>query len=117
MGLFPASCSAPVEKEVRAALHLWWSTAQRTCNEISLDKATYFAIYKLLFKALAKEVGDKYDEEEALECAEEDFANDSPDGQALPREAFLDSLVIARSPSEPLSRGRCGEHAGPANLF
>ena len=79
-------------KEVRAALHLWWSTILRTTAGTSLDKPSYLAVYRLLFKALAKESGDKYDEEEALECAEEDWANDSADGESVPREAFLGSL-------------------------
>ena len=87
------------DKDVRQALHLWWTAALRTIQaenpEIEipvLDKETYIRIYKLIFRALAKEVREKYDEEEAIECAEEDWAADSRDGETMPREQFMDSL-------------------------
>ena len=87
------------DKDVRQALHLWWTAALRTIQaenpEIEipvLDKETYIRIYKLIFRALAKEVREKYDDEEAIECAEEDWAADSRDGETMPREQFMDSL-------------------------
>ena len=58
--------------EVRDVLHNgWWMTALRTLKaqdpdvEIPLlDKSSYTRIYKLLFRSLAREFGEAYDEEE-----------------------------------------------------
>ena len=88
------------EPAVRELLHTgWWMTALRTLkaqepeNEFpQLDKLSYFRIYKLLFRSLAKEMREKYDEEEACECAEEDWEADSRDGVSMPRELFMDAL-------------------------
>ena len=87
------------DKQVRQALHLWWMAALRTIQSEQpdepfpvLDKSTYLRIYKLVFRALAKEVSEKYDEEEAVECAEEDWESDSRDGLTMPREQFMDAL-------------------------
>ena len=85
---------------VRHSLHIWWMVTLHTISQEKaidshfhgLDVDAYIAIYKLLFQALAEMHGEEYDEAEAIEFAEADFAQDSSDGKSVKREVFQDSL-------------------------
>ena len=87
------------EASVRDVLHLWWMTFLRTLrpglevDEIPMmGKAMYVRMYELIFRALATIEEEQYEEAEARQCAEEDWASESADGVTMAREVFLDSV-------------------------
>ena len=87
------------EASVRDVLHLWWMAFLRTLrpgleeDEIPMmGKAMYVRMYELIFRALTSIEEEQYEEAEARQCAEEDWASESADGVTMPREVFLDSV-------------------------
>jgi hypothetical protein len=87
------------EASVRDVLHLWWMAFLRTLrpgleeDEIPMmGKAMYVRMYELIFRALSSIEEEHYEEAEARQCAEEDWASESADGVTMAREVFLDSV-------------------------
>ena len=95
--------------EVLELLHRWWSTALRSMHleksfadmvaqpskvgddgivEHELSKSHYVSMMKKMYRVMIEE----YDEEDAEECAKEDWEKDVRGGTALGREAFCDAL-------------------------
>ena len=86
------------EASVRDVLHLWWMTFLRTLrpgleeDELPMmGKAMYVRMYELIFRALASMEEEQYEETEARQCAEEDWASESA-CDTMSREVFLDSV-------------------------
>lgn len=79
---------------ITGELTQWWSAVlsgaqlARPGTHI-LTFADYLLVYELLFSDLLDE---EYDEEEARDAALDDWAKDSPDGETLESDAFLDSI-------------------------
>ena len=81
-------------------LHVWWETALRsmrrslqsgrshTHSEHGLSKEEYISMMKKIYKVMI----DEYDEDDALECAEEDWEKDAQGSTALSRELFCDAI-------------------------
>ena len=87
-------------KVVREELHKWWLAALPALQSRvaegqvhpHMDKESYFHIYQLLFRAMAAREGERYSQDEAIDCAAEDWASDSRDGQSVSRELFMDAI-------------------------
>ena len=77
-------------KDVLAVLHVWWQTAQRSMQSggdtlaSALAKGPYVEMMLKVYKCMIRE----FDEAEARECADEDWARDSDNGADLDRERF-----------------------------
>ena len=85
--------------EVLEYLHLWWTTALNSMKrskakavgavgEPRLSKQYYVVMMKKMYKAMIEE----YDEEDAGECAEEDWEHDAGGADTLSREGFCDAI-------------------------
>ena len=81
-------------KDVLAILHVWWQAALRSLhggNDTSkseVGKARYVAMMGKIYKTMMEE----YDEEEAVQCAEEDWEMDRQGRDALDRTRFCDAI-------------------------
>ena len=83
------------DEAVLEVLQDWWSTAQRSMRSenpwnkgTGLGREDYVRICVKIYKAMIKE----FDEGEALECAQDDWCNDSKGEEELTRERFMDAM-------------------------
>ena len=88
------------DPEVCKYLHMWWQVALaaqeessvqeslETTAEPSLSKELYIRMMKKIYMVMIEE----YDDEDAEECAEEDWEKDARGGSVLHREDFGDAI-------------------------
>ena len=89
---------------VEAVLQLWWSMVLRSVQaggdpaSALLEKRDYCTLLCMIYKALLK----PYNQEDAYQAAEEDWANDCKGHQTMHAELFMDAMC-ARALLEPIA--------------
>jgi len=84
--------------EVLEFLQIWWMTALNSIKssgqaadaaaEPALNKQQYVSMMKKMYRVMIED----YDDDDATECAEEDWDKDAHGGAELKREAFCDAI-------------------------
>ena len=76
--------------EVKAVLRAWWHVADADSSGM-LEKYEYITLQRKVYMAMSGDDED-YNEQEAIDCAERDWLNDSEGGMPLSRTQFTNSL-------------------------
>lgn len=85
-----------IHPDVVEQLQLWWNTAQNSMRQAhgadyeasAVTRNEYVKVSRLLSKVMLEE----FDEDQAQQCAEEDFATDAKGQETLSREQFMNAI-------------------------